>query len=108
MRQIGVRGATPEALALDLLTLSPVHGATLRALAGPGPLITDDRPMIEQFAVMLARASSRSPFAESGRHAVFQSLGETPPSPLPVRGAAPPELARTLDDARAFYRALTR
>ncbi len=108
LRQIGVRGATPEALALDLLTLSPVHGATLRALAGPGPLITDDRPMIEQFAVMLARASSRSPFAESGRHAVFQSLAETPPSPLPVRGAAPPELARTLDDARAFYRALTR
>lgn len=66
-----------------------MHGATLRALAGPGPLITDDRPMIEQFAVMLARASSRSPFAESGRHAVFQSLGETPPLLLPVRARAP-------------------
>jgi spermidine synthase len=106
LRAIGFRGATPDALTLELLALSPTHGAALRALAGRGVVITDDRPMIEQFAIGLARSNARTILSTDGRASLFDALGRTTPSALPIRGAAPDDLARALLDAQARYRAI--
>jgi spermidine synthase len=102
LRSLGFDAATPEALAVELLALSPVQGDGLRALAGEGLRVTDDLPLIEQFAVGLARAGA-SPASRNGRTALFEALARTAPTPLETAGSPPAGLAAALAEAQARY-----
>ena len=89
LHRIGFASDDPAELAAQLLALAPVHGTALRALLGEGPVVTDDRPLIEQFAALLA---DRTNFDPDGRRGLLRRLAAAD-SPLPVRGAPLPALA---------------
>ena len=105
LRAIGFAGSDPRALAGEILALAPLHGAALDAFVGPGPLVTDDRPLVESFAAALSLEAAPAPAArpapgptsegedEPGRAAFIQRLLTTPWTPLPTAGAPPPALS---------------
>jgi spermidine synthase len=104
LQTIGFDTDDPAQLAAMLLALAPVHGAALRALVGEGPVVTDDRPLIEQFVTLLA---DRRRFDPDGRRGLLRRLAATD-SPLPVLGAPLPALAAAQARVRGQFLAWLR
>ena len=78
-----------DRLLAEIAALGPVHGAAFTALVGPGPIVTDDRPLAESFAVLLAQRSFERAGEPDGRNAFFRRVLASPWAPLPVRGTLP-------------------
>jgi len=99
LARIGFAASDADGLAASLLALAPVHGSALRALVGDGPLVTDDQPLIEQFATLLTSHAQASFDPDGHRGFLRRVLAVVAPG-LPVHG---PVLAG-LDEARASLR----
>ena len=109
LRGIGFQGASAEELAGEILGLAPLHGSELADLIGPGPVVTDDRPLVETFAATLSSEAGSDPTEtpaaprrpaipedEPGRAAFVASLLAAKWTPLPVRNGTPPDLSSSL------------
>jgi hypothetical protein len=107
LRSIGFLGASAPELAREILALAPLHGRALADLAGAGPLVTDDRPLVETFAATLTLSAAEldSTADEPGRDAFVKALLATPWRALPMRNAVAPDLSAHLSELR---RALSR
>jgi hypothetical protein len=107
LRGIGFIGADAESLAAEVLALAPLSGPELVAFVGAGPLVTDDRPLVESFATtmwgrhpketntgVVSTLHSAAGFseAEPGRTIFVQRLLGTAWRPLAVRGSMPDPL----------------
>lgn len=99
LARIGFAVSDVDGLAASLLALAPVHGSALRALVGEGPLVTDDQPLIEQFATLLT-SHAQARFDPNGRLGFLRRVLAVVAPGLPARG---PALAG-LDAARASLR----
>ena len=99
LARIGFAASDAEGLATSLLALAPVHGTALHALVGEGPLVTDDQPLIEQFATLLTVRSQARFDPDGHRGFLRRVLAATAPG-LPAHGPALPGL----DAARASLR----
>jgi spermidine synthase len=75
LHAIGFASDEPEPLAAELLSLAPVRGQSLRAIIGDGPVVTDDRPLIEQFATLLGSQVRLDP---DGRRGILRRLASVP------------------------------
>jgi spermidine synthase len=85
--------ATDDAghLAADLLALAPAGGPALLRLVGDGPVVTDNRPLIEQFGFILA-ADVSSGLDHDGRRGLLRRLANLAAPDLSSRGAVLPDL----------------
>ena len=63
----------------------------MRELVGDGPVVTDNRPLIEQFGFILA-ADASSRLDRDGRRGLLRRLANLTAPTLPSRGAALPDL----------------
>jgi hypothetical protein len=82
-----------------VLALAVAFGTDLRALVGDGPLVTDDRPLIEQFATLL-----RDTGDPDGRRGLLRRIAGLPIPALPLEGLAPAALAEAQQAMRARVR----
>jgi hypothetical protein len=106
LRGIGFSGDDPRSLAGEILGLAPLHGAALADFIGPGPIVTDDRPLVESFAAVIslaeeapsaaAASGAHAGDAEPGRAAFVARLLAAPWTPLPVGNGPPPDIAGSL------------
>jgi predicted membrane-bound spermidine synthase len=99
LARIGFTSSDSASLATELLALAVVHGPALRQLLGEGPIITDDHPLIEQFAILLTPQAQKQ-FDPDGRRGLLHRItatNENTPS-LSIRGPMLPGLhaARSL------------
>jgi spermidine synthase len=112
LRGIGFQASDPRGLAGEILGLAPLHGTALADFVGPGPVVTDDRPLVESFAAVIATAGNspqqlgssvlaHSGDAEPGRALFVARLLSATWSPLPVRGSPPPDSAAALARLRS-------
>lgn len=67
LAELGFDTSSEPSLAAQLLALSLAKGSALRRAMGPGPVITDDRPLVEQFAITLSRGGQSTEQAERAR-----------------------------------------
>jgi hypothetical protein len=74
LHAIGFVSDEPAQLAAELLALVPVQGSALRAMLGDGPIVTDDHPLIEQFAMLLGARGNLDP---DGRRGMLRRLAAT-------------------------------
>ena len=88
LRRIGFTSGAPAALATELLALAAASGPSLHAMVGDGPVVTDDRPLIEQFATLLTDRQGLDP---DGRRGILRRLSQIDPT-LAVAGTVPPGL----------------
>jgi spermidine synthase len=103
LAEIGFPPVEGEALLAELLALAPLSGPELVRFAGPGPVITDDRPLAESFAAVLSGGDRAHPLpagTEPGRAAFVQRLLDRPWQTPPLSGPAPAELAAAQDRLR--------
>jgi spermidine synthase len=75
LARIGFAADDTGQLAADLLALAPVSGLALRELVGEGPVVTDNRPLIEQFGFILA-ADASSQLDPDGRRGLMRRLAQ--------------------------------
>ncbi|HJX65363.1 MAG TPA: fused MFS/spermidine synthase [Polyangia bacterium] len=100
LARIGFATDDTSHLAADLLALAPVSGPALRELVGDGPVVTDDRPLIEQFGFILATDASWR-LDPDGRRGLLRRLADRPAPALPSRGAALPDLTAARETLRS-------
>jgi spermidine synthase len=105
---IGFANDDPAEVAAAILAIAPVHGETLVRLAGEGPIVTDDRPLAETFAVLLGAADGQRPHEEDGRNAFYRRVLAAPWAPLPTKTSLPPGYAAASAQLRAELEALAR
>jgi spermidine synthase len=105
---IGFATDDPAQLAAAVLAIAPVHGETLARLAGEGPIVTDDRPLAETFAVLLGTADGQRRHEEDGRNAFYRRVLAAPWAPLPTNATLPPGYAAASAQLRAELEALAR
>jgi spermidine synthase len=93
--------ATDDAghLAADLLALAPVSGPALREMVGEGPVVTDNRPLIEQFGFVLAGDASAR-LDPDGRRGLLRQLAHITAPALHIRGVALPDLPAAAEALR--------
>ena len=93
--------ATDDAghLAADLLALAPVSGPALREMVGEGPVVTDNRPLIEQFGFVLAGDASAR-LDPDGRRGLLRQLAHITAPALHIRGAVLPDLPAAAEALR--------
>lgn len=99
LAQVGFSVEDGDRLLSDVLALAVAFGADLRALVGDGPLVTDDRPLIEQFATLL-----RDTGDPDGRRGLLRRIADLPIPALPLQGLAPAALAEAQQAMRARVR----
>ena len=75
LARIGFAADDTGQLAADLLALAPVSGLALCELIGEGPVVTDNRPLIEQFGFVLA-ADASSRLDPDGRRGLMRRLAQ--------------------------------
>jgi len=106
LTRLGFRGTTPDDQLAAVLALCPIHGPALRALVGDGPVVTDDRPLIEQFATGLLTDARHNldenarELETDGRRALLTRLLAATTEVLPVRGPLPTGMARAMQAER--------
>ena len=87
-------------LAAELLALAPVSGPDLLKLVGDGPVVTDDRPLIEQFGFVLA-TDATSQLDSDGRRGLLRRLASLTAPALSSRGTALPDLPAAREALRS-------
>jgi hypothetical protein len=87
LHRVGFPVDNGDRLLSEVLSLAVALGPGLRALVGDGPLVTDDRPLIEHFATQL-----RDPGDPNGRRGWMRGIARLPPPALPLVGPAPAAL----------------
>ena len=101
LAEIGFPPSRAESLVAELVGLAPLYGPELGRFAGPGPVITDDRPLAESFAAVLTGNDGPAPAGtEPGRAAFVQRLLAHPWQSPPLSGPAPAGLAAAQDRLR--------
>lgn len=90
---LGLGGPADDQLQADLVALLVSSDRQLAGLVGPGPVVTDDRPLIEQFAVLLA-SDQRARLDPDGRLGLLRRVMQAPRQDLPLVGGQPPALAQ--------------
>jgi spermidine synthase len=103
LAEIGFPSGTVESQLAELVALAPLYGPALARFAGPGPVITDDRPLAESFAAVLSGGGRAQPLpagTEPGRAAFVHRLLTHPWQTPPLSGPAPEGLAAALDRLR--------
>jgi spermidine synthase len=91
LHAIGFASQEPAQLAVELLALAPVQGPALKAMVGEGPIVTDDQPLIEQFATLLGTQGRLDPDGRRGllrRLAAAEVASPTLEDTLPALQAA--------------------
>jgi spermidine synthase len=91
LARIGFDGATDDERAAQLLALEVAHGAALARALGPGPLITDDLPLIEHFAATLPSHGAADELGQ--KHSFLRRLLCSGELALPSVGEPRPQLA---------------
>jgi predicted membrane-bound spermidine synthase len=102
--RIGFDTRDTDRLAAQVLALAASHGDRLRRLVGDGPVVTDNRPLIEQFGVLLAN-SAAGRLDSDGRRGLLRRLVADHGPPLPGRGAPLPDLPAASEAVHAQVRA---
>lgn len=87
---IGLGDADADGVAANLIALLVTHGEALRAVVRTHDLVTDDRPLIEQFGLRLGRTNPGDD-AMARRNFLARVLAHA--SPPPMVGRAPTSLA---------------
>jgi hypothetical protein len=100
--RIGFAAETIDGVAAQVLALALAHGEDLRRLVGEGPVVTDDRPLIEQFGAVLAREAGR--FDPNGRRGLLRRLAALAAPALPSQGRPLVELPAAQAVVRAQIR----
>jgi spermidine synthase len=103
LAEIGFPPGKPEEQLAELVALAPLYGPELARFAGPGPVITDDRPLAESFAAVLSGDDRAQPLpagTEPGRAAFVHRLLGHPWQTPPLSGPAPAGLAEAHDRLR--------
>ena len=96
LADVGFSGAGVEAQLAEIIALAPLHGPALAHFVGPGPVVTDDRPLAESFAAVLSDAEAEGDDpgetpagTEPGRAAFLRRLLARTWQPPPMSGLPP-------------------
>jgi hypothetical protein len=103
LRNIGFDAVSAQARAAQLLSLAVASGPSLARALGSGGVISDDLPLVEQFAVSLSAGDAGDEGAQKRRF--LQRLLGAQASSVPVLGPALPALA---DERLAMHARLSR
>ncbi|MBK6530136.1 MAG: fused MFS/spermidine synthase [Deltaproteobacteria bacterium] len=82
LRELGFDG---DRLAAAVLALGVAQGVALRELVGDGPVVSDDRPLIEHFAVGLGAGGA----GDDGRLALLRAVASRGVTPVRMDGERP-------------------
>jgi len=107
LASVGFSDAGVEAQLAEIVALAPLHGRALARFVGPGPVVTDDRPLAESFAAVLSGGQSdgEAPAAtpdgtEPGRAAFLRRLLAQDWQPPAVTGPTPTGLPEAQERLR--------
>jgi spermidine synthase len=101
---IGFPAGKADALLAEIAALSPLQGADLARFVGPGPVVTDDRPLAESFAAVLGEDAGAPAGEEPGRAAFVRHLLARTWQAPPLSGPVSPRLTAAVAAAQARLR----